>query len=159
MLNYIQQANSMEILNRKAKFDYFIYDTYECGIVLKGSEMKSIRDGKANLKDSYAIIKNDELFILNMHISKYENSSIFNHDETRTRKLLANKKEIYKMRDKINIEGYTLIPLKLYFNRGLAKITIGVCKGKKNYDKKEAIKERDIDKYNKKTMKYQSFLL
>ena len=159
MLNYIQQANSMEILNRKAKFDYFIYDTYECGIVLKGSEIKSIRDGKANLKDSYAIIKNDELFILNMHISKYENSSIFNHDETRTRKLLANKKEIYKMRDKINIEGYTLIPLKLYFNRGLAKITIGVCKGKKNYDKKEAIKERDIDKYNKKTMKYQSFLL
>ena len=159
MLNYIQQANSMEILNRKAKFDYFIYDTYECGIVLKGSEIKSIRDGKANLKDSYAIIKNDELFILNMHISKYENSSIFNHDETRTRKLLANKKEIYKMRDKINIEGYTLIPLKLYFNRGLAKITIGVCKGKKNYDKKEAIKERDIDKYNKKTMKYQSFLI
>ena len=144
----------MEILNRKAKFDYFIYDTYECGIVLKGSEIKSIRDGKANLKDSYAIIKNDELFILNMHISKYENSSIFNHDEIRTRKLLANKKEIYKMRDKINIEGYTLIPLKLYFNRGLAKITIGVCKGKKNYDKKEAIKERDIEKYNKKTMKY-----
>ena len=144
----------MEIFNRKAKFDYFIYDTYECGIVLKGSEIKSIRDGKANLKDSYAIIKNDELFILNMHISKYENSSIFNHDETRTRKLLAHKKEIYKMRDKINIEGYTLIPLKLYFNRGLAKITIGVCKGKKNYDKKEAIKERDIDKYNKKTMKY-----
>lgn len=144
----------MEILNRKAKFDYFIYDTYECGIVLKGSEIKSIRDGKANLKDSYAIIKNDELFILNMHISKYENGSIFNHDETRTRKLLANKKEIYKMRDKINIEGYTLIPLKLYFNRGLAKITIGVCRGKKNYDKKEAIKERDIDKYNKKTMKY-----
>ncbi len=144
----------MEILNRKAKFDYFIYDTYECGIVLKGSEIKSIRDGKANLKDSYAIIKNDELFILNIHISKYENSSIFNHDEARTRKLLANKKEIYKMRDKINIEGYTLIPLKLYFNRGLAKITIGVCKGKKNYDKKEAIKERDIDKYNKKTMKY-----
>ena len=146
MLNYIQQANSMEILNRKAKFDYFIYDTYECGIVLKGSEIKSIRDGKANLKDSYAIIKNDELFILNMHISKYENSSIFNHDETRTRKLLANKKEIYKMRDKINIEGYTLIPLKLYFNRGLAKITIGVCKGKKNYDKRESIKEKDLQR-------------
>ena len=144
----------MEIINRKAKFDYFIYDTYECGIVLKGSEIKSIRDGKANLKDSYAIIKNDELFILNMHISKYENSSIFNHDETRTRKLLANKKEIYKMRDKINIEGYTLIPLKLYFNRGLAKITIGVCKGKKNYDKKESIKERDIQRELEKDFKY-----
>ena len=89
-----------------------------------------------------------------MYIARYEEGSIFNHDETRTRKLLANKKEIYKMRDKINIEGYTLIPLKLYFNRGLAKITIGVCKGKKNYDKRESIKQRDIDRYNKKTMKY-----
>ena len=144
----------MEINNRKAKYDYNILEEIECGIELVGTEVKSIRNGSVNLKDSYAIIKNDELFILNMHISKYENSSIFNHDETRTRKLLANKKEIYKMRDKINIEGYTLIPLKLYFNRGLAKITIGVCKGKKNYDKKEAIKERDIDKYNKTTLKY-----
>lgn len=134
----------MEILNRKANYDYFVTDTYECGIELKGTEIKSIRLGKANIKDSYAIVKNNELYLLNMHISKYENSSIFNHIETRTRKLLAHKKEIYKMRDKVNIEGYTLIPLKLYFKNGRAKILIGVCKGKKNYDKKEAIKERDI---------------
>lgn len=144
----------MEILNRKAKFDYFIEDTYECGIVLTGSEIKSIREGKVNLKDSYGLIKNNELYILNMHISKYENSGIFNHEETRTRKLLAHKKEIYKMSDKLNIEGYTLIPVKLYIKNGLAKVLIGVAKGKKNYDKKQVLKERDIDKYNKKTMKY-----
>ena len=144
----------MEIENRKARYDYFIYDTYECGIELKGSEIKSIRAGKANLKDSYVIIRKNELYIINMHISKYENGGVFNHDETRTRKLLAHKKEIYKMRDKIDIEGYTLIPIKLYFKNGKAKLLIAVAKGKKNYDKKETLKERDIDKYNKKTMKY-----
>ena len=89
-----------------------------------------------------------------MHIAKYENSGVFNHEETRTRKLLAHKKEIYKMRDKINIDGYTLVPIKLYIERGKAKVLIGVAKGKKNYDKKQTLKERDIDKYNKKTMKY-----
>ena len=144
----------MEIENRKAKYDYFIEDTLECGIALKGTEIKSIRDGKANLKDSYGIVKNNELYILNMHISKYENSGVFNHEETRTRKLLAHKKEIYKLRDKINMEGYTLIPLKLYIKDGKAKILIAVAKGKKNYDKRETIKQRDIEKYNKKTMQY-----
>ena len=144
----------MEVLNRKAKFDYYIEDTYECGIVLKGSEIKSIRSGRVNLKDSYGIIKNDELFVLNMHVSKYENSGIFNHEETRTRKLLAHKNEICKMRDRINTEGYTLVPIKIYIKNGKAKILIGIAKGKKTYDKKQVIKERDIDKYNKKTMKY-----
>ena len=144
----------MEIQNKKANYDYFIEDTYECGIVLKGSEIKSIRNGKANIKDSYGIIKNNELYILNMHISKYENSGVFSPDELRTRKLLVHKKEIYKLKQKINREGYTLIPLKLYFKDGRAKILIGVAKGKKNYDKRETIKQRDIDKYNKKTMKY-----
>ena len=144
----------MEILNRKAKFDYFIEDTFECGIVLKGTEIKSIRSGKANLKDSYGIIKNNELYILNMHISRYEAGNIFNHEETRTRKLLAHKKEIYKMKNKLNIEGYTLIPVKLYIKDGKAKILLGVAKGKKNYDKKEVIKERDIERFNKKTMNY-----
>ena len=127
----------MEILNKKAKFDYFIEDTFECGIVLKGTEIKSIRSGKANLKDSYGIIKNNELYILNMHISRYEAGNIFNHEETRTRKLLAHKKEIYKMKNKLNIEGYTLIPVKLYIKDGKAKILLGVAKGKKNYDKKK----------------------
>lgn len=144
----------MEIQNKKANYDYFIEDTYECGIVLKGSEIKSIRNGKANIKDSYGIIKNNELYILNMHISKYENSGVFSPDELRTRKLLVHKKEIYKLKQKINQEGYTLIPLKLCFKDGRAKILIGVAKGKKNYDKRETIKQRDIDKYNKKTMKY-----
>ena len=144
----------MEIQNKKANYDYFIEDTYECGIVLKGSEIKSIRNGKANIKDSYGIIKNNELYILNMHKSKYENSGVFSPDELRTRKLLVHKKEIYKLKQKINQEGYTLIPLKLYFKDGRAKILIGVAKGKKNYDKRETIKQRDIDKYNKKTMKY-----
>ncbi|CCY45703.1 ssrA-binding protein [Clostridium sp. CAG:1193] len=144
----------MEILNKKAKFDYFIEDTFECGIVLKGTEIKSIRSGKANLKDSYGIIKNNELYILNMHISRYEAGNIFNHEETRTRKLLAHKKEIYKMKNKLNIEGYTLIPVKLYIKDGKAKILLGVAKGKKNYDKKEVIKERDIERFNKKTMNY-----
>ena len=145
---------NLEVLNRKAKFHYYIEDTYECGIVLKGSEIKSIRSGRVNLKDSYGIIKNDELFVLNMHVSKYENSGIFNHEETRTRKLLAHKNEICKMRDRINTEGYTLVPIKLYIKNGKAKILIGIAKGKKTYDKKQVIKERDIDKYNKKTMKY-----
>ena len=144
----------MEIENRKARFDYFVEDTYECGIALKGTEIKSIRLGKANLKDSYGIIKNDELYVLNMHISLYDEGNIFNHEEKRTRKLLAHKNEILKMKTKLNAEGYTLIPLKLYIKEGKAKILIGIAKGKKTYDKKEVIKQRDIDRYNKKTMNY-----
>lgn len=144
----------MEIENRKARYEYFIENTYECGIVLTGTEIKSIRSGKANLSDCYAIIKNDELFLINMNISEYESGNIFNHNERRTRKLLAHKNEILKMKNKTNIEGYTLIPLKLYIKNGRAKILIGEAKGKKNYDKRETIKQRDIDRYNKKTMNY-----
>ena len=134
----------MEILNRKARYDYNVIDTYEAGIVLTGSEIKSIRKGNCNLKDSYGIYRDGEVYMLNMHISKYEEANIFNHDETRTRKLLLNKKEIYKIRDKVNIDGLTLIPLKLYFKGNYAKIELGICKGKKNYDKRETIKERDL---------------
>lgn len=134
----------MEILNRKARFDYEISDTYEAGIVLTGTEIKSIRNGNANIKDCYAIIKNNEAYILNMYIKEYAEGNIFNHDETRTRKLLLHKKEIYKMRDAIDREGYTLIPLKLYFKGNKAKLEIGVARGKKTYDKRESIKERDI---------------
>lgn len=134
----------MEINNKKAYHDYFILETYEAGIVLQGTEIKSIRVNGANIKDSYAIVKNGEVFLLNMHISHYEQGNIFNHDETRTRKLLLNKKEIKKINDKITLEGHTLIPLKLYFKGGKAKILIGVAKGKKNFDKRETIKERDI---------------
>lgn len=143
----------IEIVNRKANYDYQILETIEAGLVLKGTEIKSIRDGKANLKDSYAIVKNNEAFILNMHISQYKEGNVFNHEETRTRKLLLNKKEIFKLRDSIAFNGYTLIPLKLYFKNNKAKILIGVAKGKKNYDKRESIKQRDIDREVKKQYK------
>ena len=144
---------SVEILNRVARHEYFIEDELECGIVLTGTEIKSIRDGKANIKDSYAIIKNGECFLLNMFISHYKEGNIFNHNETRTRKLLLHKKEIFKFYDRIRLEGYTLVPLKVYFVKGRAKVLLGLCKGKKDYDKRESIKERDIkrqmDKINK----------
>lgn len=143
----------IEIQNKKAKFDYEILDTYEAGIVLTGTEIKSIREGKAQLKDSYAVIKNGEIFLLNMHISHYEQGNIFNHNETRTRKLLLHKKEILKLRDKIEIEGLTLVPIKLYFKGNKAKILIGVARGKKTYDKRETIKKRDIDRNLKKQFK------
>ncbi len=143
----------MEIINRVARHNYFVEETYECGIALTGTEIKSIREGKANIRDSYAIIKNGECYLLNMFIGHYTEGNIFNHSETRTRKLLLHKKEILKLYDKIRLEGYTLIPLKIYFLRGRAKVLVGLCKGKKDYDKRETIKERDIkrqlDKLNK----------
>lgn len=144
----------MEILNRKAKFDYEIIDSIEAGIVLTGTEIKSIRLGKVNIKDSYAIIKNDEIYLLNTHISSYDKGNIFNHDEDRTRKLLMHKKEIKKLANKVILEGYTLIPLKIYFVKGNAKVLIGLCKGKKNYDKRETIKNRDIEREMQKNYKY-----
>lgn len=134
----------MEIINRKAKFDYFTYETYEAGIVLTGTEIKSVRNGKANIKDSYAIIRDDEAYLLNAHISLYKEGSSFNHEEQRTRKLLLHKKEILKIKNKLDIEGYTLILLKMYFKGEKLKVLLGVCKGKKNYDKKQSLKERDI---------------
>lgn len=140
----------MEIENRKARYDYFVEDTYETGVVLKGTEIKSIRKGSVNLKDSYVVIRNEEAFILNMHIAHYKEGNIFNHEETRTRKLLLHKLEIKKLRSKLNVEGYTLVPLKLYFKNGKVKILIGVAKGKKQYDKRETIKQRDIDRENRK---------
>ncbi len=136
----------MEIVNRKAKYNYQIFETVEAGIVLTGTEIKSLRLGKANIKDSYARVKNNEIFLINMHISSYDNGNIFNHDETRERKLLLHKKEILKFRDKIKLEGYTIVPLKVYLKNGRAKILIGLAKGKKNYDKREDIKKRDIER-------------
>ena len=144
----------IEIKNKKAAFDYNIEETFEAGIVLKGTEIKSIRDGKANLKDSYAVIKKGEVFLLNMHISAYENGNIFNHEETRTRKLLLHKKEILKLRDKIEISGYTLIPVKLYFKGNKAKILLGVGKGKKTFDKRESLKEKDIKRDIERALKH-----
>ena len=144
----------MEILNRKARYDYEIEDTYEAGIVLTGTEIKSIREGKVNIKDSYAIIRNNEIYLLNTHISTDKEGNIFNNEEDRTRKLLLHKKEILKLRDKLEVEGYTLVPLKIYFVKNKAKVLIGVAKGKKNYNKKETIKERDIKREMERNFKY-----
>ncbi len=144
----------MEILNREARHNYFVEEEIECGIVLVGTEIKAIKDGKANLKDSYGIIRNNEVYLLNMNISEYKEGNIFNHDPKRTRKLLLHKSEIRKLLKSISQDGYTLVPLKLYFVKNKAKILLGLCKGKKNFDKRETIKERDLERESRKNMKY-----
>lgn len=133
----------MIILNKKAHFNYSILSEIEAGIVLTGTEIKSIRLGKAQITESFVRIKNGEAFIMNMHIAKYEEGNRFNHEETRERKLLLHKKQIKKLGEEVLKEGISLVPLKLYLVRGKAKILVGVGKGKKNYDKKEVIKKRD----------------
>lgn len=143
----------MEIINRKARHDYFIEDRYEAGIELTGTEIKSIRDGNANIKECYGIIRKHEVFLLNMFVSQYKEGNIFNHNEKRTRKLLLHKKEIRKIEDKITLQGLTLVPLKLYFKNNILKVELGVCRGKKNYDKRETMKERDIKRKLEKTLK------
>lgn len=136
----------MKILNKKARFNYEILSEAEAGIVLTGTEIKSIRLGKAALKDSFVRIKKSEAYIINMHISKYEEGNIFNHDETRERKLLLHKKEIKKLEMESQKDGMSLIPIMLYIKNGKAKILVGVGKGKKLYDKKETIKKRDQER-------------
>ncbi len=133
-------------VNRKARHDYFIEDTYECGIELVGTEVKSIRAGQLNLKDSYAQVKNGELFLHGMHVSPYEHGNIFNHDPFRTRRLLAHKREIGKLSSLTQTSGYSLIPLQAYFKNGKVKIEIAVAKGKKLYDKRASIAERDAER-------------
>ena len=143
----------MEILNKRARFDYFIEEEYEAGIVLTGTEIKSIRAGNCNIKDCYGIVRNNEVYLLNMYIGTYKEGNIFNHDENRSRKLLLHKKEIKKIANDIDKNGLTLIPLKGYFKDNKFKILLGVCRGKKNYDKRETIKERDIQREVKKRLK------
>lgn len=144
--------------NRKAHHDYFIHETYEAGIELVGTEVKSLRAGKANLKDSFARIKNNEIFIDNLHISPYEHGNIFNHDPIRIRKLLMHKAEIIKLASKVAEKGFTLVPLKMYFKRGRAKLLLGLATGKKNYDKRHALAEktakRDIERAMRERQKY-----
>ena len=144
----------MEIINRIARHNYFVEEEFECGIALVGTEIKSIKDGKANLKDSYAIIRNNEVYLLNMNISEYKEGNLFNHDPKRTRKLLLHKKEIIKLKKEVEQEGNTLVPLKLYFVKNKAKILLGLCKGKKNFDKRETIKERELKREQEKLHKY-----
>jgi len=144
----------MEIKNKKAYFDYFIEKEVECGIVLTGTEVKSIRKGSANLKDTYARIKNGEVYIINMFIAPYEEGNRFNVPERRERKLLLKRQEILKLKNEVMKDGYSLIPLKLYFKGNYAKILLGLCKGKKLYDKRETIKERDLERESKRINLY-----
>ena len=138
--------------NPVARHNYIITDTLEAGIVLTGTEIKSIRNGKVNLKDSYAGIKNGEAYIYSMHISPYEQGNIFNKDPLRDRKLLLNKREIFRLSGLINQKGYTLVPISLYFKNNIVKLELGIGKGKKLYDKREDLNKKDSEMYIKKHM-------
>ncbi|MDN4525750.1 SsrA-binding protein SmpB [Fictibacillus fluitans] len=129
--------------NKKARHDYHVEETFEAGIVLQGTEIKAIRAGRINLKDSFARVQNGELFLHNMHVSPYEQGNRYNHDPLRTRKLLLHKKEIAKLLDQTKEQGYSIVPLKLYLKNGFAKVLIGLAKGKKNYDKRQDLKQKD----------------
>jgi SsrA-binding protein len=139
------QKNATKIIavNRKARYDYFIEDEYEAGMVLKGTEVKSLRLGKANIKDSYARVIDGEVFVYQLHIGPYPFAYYGNHDPLRTRKLLLHRQEIKRLYSKVNEKGHTLVPLKLYFKGGKVKLSIALAKGKRRYDKREAIKRRD----------------
>jgi SsrA-binding protein len=132
--------------NRRARHDYQILDTWEAGIVLTGSEVKSLREGKANISDAYGIVNNGEVHLLNLHISPYEKASHFNHEPTRTRKLLLHRREIRKMIGAVERQGLTLVPLELYFKKGMVKVALGLGRGKKLYDKRADEKKRDDDR-------------
>mgnify|MGYP002518272276 FL=1 len=141
-------AENVKIIaqNKKARFDYFVEEKYECGVELEGTEVKSVKNGNLSFPDSFAEIINGEVWMRNFHISEYKFSSIFNHDPDRKKKLLLHKEEIKRLQRKIDEKGFTLIPLDVYLNKGRVKITLGVCKGKKQFDKRETIKQRDLDR-------------
>ena len=139
--------------NRKAYHDYFVEEKYEAGIELAGTEVKSIRAGTVNLKDAYCGVKDGELFVYGIHISPYEKGNIFNKDPERVRRLLMHKREIRKLHAQVKQDGYTLVPLSLYFKESRVKVEVGLCKGKKNYDKRAAIAQRDTRREIERTMK------
>ena len=151
----MQEKNIIEIRNKRAGYEYFLIDTYTAGLVLTGTEIKSIRDGKANLADSYCAFRGHELFVSEMHISEYRFGSYLNHPAKRDRKLLLTKRELHKLQNKVKEKGFTIIPVLLFVNpKGLAKLNIALAKGKKFYDKRESIKEKDnrreMERYNGK---------
>lgn len=139
----VEKEQRVVASNRKARHDYFILDTLEAGLVLKGTEVKSLRSGNANLQDSYALVKNGELWLFGMHISPYEHGSFSNHDPRRTRKLLLSKREIRRLLGRVQEKGLTIIPLSIYFKGAYAKIELAIAQGKKSYDKRESIKQRE----------------
>ena len=132
--------------NKKARFNYFLEDTYECGVVLEGTEVKSVKNGSISMVDAFAEITDGEVWVRNVHIAEYSFSSIFNHNPDRKKKLLLHREEIKRLQRKVEEKGYTLIPLDIYLKNGRVKITLGVCKGKKLYDKRDTIKQRDLDR-------------
>lgn len=132
--------------NKKARFNYFVEESYECGIALEGTEVKSVKAGNISYVDAFAEIENKEVWVRNFHISEYSYSSIFNHSPDRKKKLLLHKEEIKRLQRKVEEKGYTLIPLDVYLKNGRVKVTLGVCKGKKLYDKRDTIKQRDLDR-------------
>ena len=142
--------------NKKARHDYFIEDTYEAGLVLVGTEVKSIRLGKVNLRDSFANIRGGEAFVYNMHISPYEKGNIFNRDPLRTRKLLLNRREINKINGLLTQKGFSLIPIKVYLKNGLVKMEVGIARGKKLYDKRQDLKEKAVKRDFEKNFKANS---
>ncbi len=147
-------SNNINIENRRAKFDYQFLEKFTAGLVLKGTEIKSIREGKAGLNDSYCYFKNGELYIKNMHISEYSEASFYNHEPLRERKLLLQKQELNKLTKKIKDQGLTIIPIRLYINeQGFAKLEIALSKGKKEFDKREDIKKRDIQRETGRKLK------
>ena len=136
--------NKIVAQNRRARFDFFLTETFEAGIALRGTEVKSLRDGKGNIQESYAEAKNGEVWLINAYIPEYQSKMPFGHEERRPRKLLLHKREITKMHDALNKKGFTLVPVKLYFNeRGIAKLELAIAEGKKKADKRETVKERD----------------
>ena len=148
-----KQATKIVAQNKKAYHDYFVDDKYEAGIALYGTEVKSIRQGSINLKDSYCSVKNGELFVIGMHISPYEKGNIFNREPLRDRKLLMHKREIMKLGGLVTQKGYTLVPLSLYFSGKNVKVELGLCRGKKLYDKRDSIAEKQADREMDRRMK------
>ncbi len=148
-----QQGDNVLATNRKASHDFKILDTVECGVVLKGTEIKSVRQSKVNLKDGFARVDRGEVWLYNVHISEFEQGNIFNHDPLRPRKLLLKKSEITKLQKDLQREGHTLVPLKIYLKRGYAKVLLGVAEGKKKYDKRRSLKEKDMKREAQRALK------
>lgn len=148
-----KKTTTPTISNRKARHDFNVEETYEAGLVLKGTEVKSLRQGKASFTDAFAYLQNGEVWLRELYIKPYEHGSYYNHDPRRPRKLLLNKREIRELDKAVQQKGYTIVPLKLYFKRGNAKVLIGVAKGKKQYDKRDSIKEKDVKRQIERNVK------
>ncbi len=148
-----EKKTTPTIQNRKARHDFNVEETYEAGLVLKGTEVKSLRQGKASFTDAFAYLQNGEVWLRELYIKPYEHGSYYNHDPRRPRKLLLNKREIRELDKAVQQKGYTIVPLKLYFKRGNAKVLIGVAKGKKQYDKRDSIKEKDVKRQIERNVK------